>query len=128
MRQLQWDDELAEVAQRWADRCLSFYTHGPHDACRDLPRFPVGQNIVSTAYSKPAASDVRARTLDWYGELAFFDPAVVRRFAPNPDPDPAKQIGHYTQMVWGWTYAIGCARVVFEEQFPEEAAPWVVER
>lgn len=128
MHQLFWDEELAAIAQRWADQCLSFYTNTPHDDCRDTFRFPVGQNIVTTAFSKPVASNVRARCLDWYGELLYFDPKWVEKFATNPDPDPLKQIGHYTQMVWGWSYAIGCARVVFTEQFKSEQRPWTIER
>ncbi|XP_068084454.1 venom allergen 3 isoform X2 [Anabrus simplex] len=126
MRQLYWDDELELIAQRWADQCLPFYTTTPHDLCRDSPRFPVGQNIVTSAYSQPMPSDVEARTLDWYNEIKDFDPQWAGRFFQNPNPDPAKQTGHYTQLVWGWTHLLGCGRVIFEEEF--EGIKWSIER
>ena len=39
MKNLTWDDELAKVAQRWADQCVLL----AYDMCRDVPRFSVGQ-------------------------------------------------------------------------------------
>lgn len=41
MRQVTWDDTLAEVAQMWAFQCYQL-----HDKCRKTPQFKdVGQNL-----------------------------------------------------------------------------------
>ncbi|XP_049765600.1 venom allergen 3-like [Schistocerca cancellata] len=113
MRQMYWDDELASTAQRWADRCDSFYTTRPHDECRDSPRFPVGQNVVTTAYNFPLPKDVRSRVREWYNEIEDFDPSWVSSFSLQPVED--RPTAHYTQLVWGWTYLLGCGRAVFHE-------------
>lgn len=47
MRRLEWDEELAVIAEVWASQCSP-----THDRCRDVERFPVGQNIVMDAASK----------------------------------------------------------------------------
>ncbi|XP_049792275.1 venom allergen 3-like [Schistocerca nitens] len=124
MRQMYWDDELASTAQRWADRCDSFYTTRPHDECRDSPRFPVGQNVVTTAYNFPLPKDVRSRVREWYNEIDDFDPSWVSSFSFQPVED--RPTAHYTQLVWGWTYLLGCGRAVFHELINGEL--WMVER
>ena len=45
MNKLEWDDDLAEMAQRWSDQC-----RGGHDRNRLVPEFSefpnVGQNVA----------------------------------------------------------------------------------
>ena len=38
-----WDEELARIAQRWADQCKP-----GHDHRRNTERFAVGQNVAAT--------------------------------------------------------------------------------
>lgn len=94
-------------------RCDNFYTKHPHDDCRQTSRFPVGQNIVTSAYNFPAPPDVRSRTHEWYNEIEDFNPDWVSSFVLQPAP--GKTTAHYTQLVWGWTYLLGCGRAVFHE-------------
>ena len=68
MRRMDWDDDLAEVAQRWADQCQDAHDRR-HE--RAIPGFrDVGQNVVSFWSSR--YSDQRNYTQliqRWYDEV-----------------------------------------------------------
>ncbi|XP_046416364.1 venom allergen 5-like [Neodiprion fabricii] len=100
MKELKWDDELATIAQRWADQCAMI----PHDDCRDTERFRVGQNVVDYWSSDNVNPPIENLVAGWYDEVGQFskNDIDVYRF------DEAT--GHYTQMVWGNTSFIGCGR------------------
>ncbi|GFG39604.1 hypothetical protein Cfor_02878, partial [Coptotermes formosanus] len=106
MRKISWDDELATVAQRWANQC-SF----GHDACREVGRFSVGQNAYqssSQGTSPNGQSDWRAAVLAWYNEVKDFN---------RNDISPFKftySTGHYTQVVWADTYKVGCGFTAYK--------------
>ncbi|KAL3280382.1 hypothetical protein HHI36_017869 [Cryptolaemus montrouzieri] len=102
MRKLEWDDELATIADRWVSRCTP-----THDRCRDVDRFPVGQNIASDYASR---SNHLGFIQKWYNTVQHFNANNVHRYAQK-DYHDAEQ---YTQMVWAETYRIGCARAVFQ--------------
>lgn len=63
MKLVAWDAELAKVASRWAAQCVF-----AHDKCRDLARFPVGQNLAWGTYA--SKSDVQ-HVADWYELVQF---------------------------------------------------------
>lgn len=98
MRKMSWDDELARVAQRWADQC-----NFGHDACRKVGRFGVGQNVYQImGVSANGQQDWRAAIQAWYNE--------VKDFSRN-DISPFRfsfPTGHYTQVVWADTNKVGC--------------------
>ncbi|PNF28465.1 hypothetical protein B7P43_G15223, partial [Cryptotermes secundus] len=81
-----WDEELAAVAQRWADKCTL-----AHDGARDVSRFPVGQNIAvtwTTRTNAGAAPDFRRQIMGWFNEVrqyGFYSPF-------------RKGTGHYSQV------------------------------
>ncbi|KAF7266142.1 venom allergen 3-like [Rhynchophorus ferrugineus] len=104
-RMISWDHELAKVALQWATQCL--YSH---DRCRDLERFPVGQNIAESPYA--SRSDL-SHIENWYSNVEFFDKHSVSKYNANSDDAPA--ISQYTQLVWADTYLVGCARVSFQK-------------
>ncbi|XP_011300071.1 venom allergen 3 [Fopius arisanus] len=95
---LEWDEELAEIAQRWANQC----TDG-HDQCRNVERFPVGQNVGRKGWSNGYNAKVSEIVQAWYDEVENFDSQVVPSFRSSK-----KLTGHYTQLVWGETTRIGC--------------------
>ncbi|XP_033212027.1 cell wall protein PRY3-like isoform X2 [Belonocnema kinseyi] len=100
MLELIWDDNMAAVAQKWADQCMF-----QHDACRDDPRFQVGQNMYfSSGFSKV---DWTRAVTSWYEEVARFNFRLVDSFKFQPT------VGHYTQVIWGNTRYIGCGRVTY---------------
>ena len=106
MMELQWDGELARVAQAHADRC-----HFDHDcrACRAVERWPVvGQNlyIFKQTVRRPAVDWERA-VRSWYEEVELFSPRHVKPFRFS------EATGHYSQMVWSTTTRVGCGVTVY---------------
>ena len=66
MQELQWDEELAVLAQRHADQCR--FVHDCSD-CRKVSRFRVGQNLLrdkSVSYEGP---DWRFSIQSWFREI-----------------------------------------------------------
>ncbi|GIY35593.1 hypothetical protein CDAR_563111 [Caerostris darwini] len=116
MLQMVWDDELAGVAQKWADNCV--YAHDCRD-CRRVDYFKVGQNI---AYDDWLCNDQKCmdnlsekdRSPNWtsviknfYEEVRDSDKKLVQAFYS------AKKIGHFTQIAWAKTWRIGCGYTGF---------------
>ncbi|XP_076356506.1 venom allergen 5-like [Tachypleus tridentatus] len=104
MRQLSWDEELSEIAQRWADQCMD-----GHDQNRNVERFPVGQN-VAIAWTFNKEDNLRDEP-DWETQVkAWYD--EYKRVGFNHNhlyPFKFKySAGHFSQVVWGDTYKVGC--------------------
>jgi len=100
MEQMEWDEELARVAQRHADQCVF-----AHDCskCRKIPRFVVGQNLYIYKQSRKSATTNWTRSItDWYDEVELFGKERVKPFKFSTD------VGHFTAMVWSNTNKVGC--------------------
>ena len=69
MRELRWDEELAAVAQRWADQCS--VGHDCSD-CRRVGRFKVGQNVWRGRDSSYQLQDWKYVIYDWFSEIDSF--------------------------------------------------------
>merc|ERR1712112_678019 len=112
MREMVWNDELAAVAQRWADQC----TFG-HDKDRNkLDGTYVGQNAYMSSSSRESDLDTIMGKMDkaataWYSEVSEykFDPADIKPFKFG------YQTGHYTQVVWAESAELGCGQVMFKD-------------
>uniref|UniRef100_A0A224X3L0 CAP protein n=1 Tax=Megacormus gertschi TaxID=1843536 RepID=A0A224X3L0_9SCOR len=105
MRVMAWDNELARIAQMWADQC----TDG-HDKLRDTEKESVGQNVAlrwTYSHKDPIMKDRPdwSHSIDlWareYGQFGFHS-GHISPFVFNHD------VGHYTQMIWADTHKIGC--------------------
>ncbi len=76
MAELQWDDEVARVAQRWADQCVF-----SHDVERGTVRHgSVGQNIYQSFRSNDEGNNamIKGGIKSWYdGEVKHFDSHAV---------------------------------------------------
>ncbi|XP_060063996.1 cysteine-rich venom protein-like isoform X2 [Ylistrum balloti] len=95
MRQMSWDDEVAMIAQKWAEYCQYGHDDG---YSRYIPgRFSVGQNIASGHASWTAAMNA------WHSEVSDFTLGGSNVFS---------DVGHYTQIVWAETSKIGCGFAV----------------
>lgn len=97
---LAWDPALARAAHAWADRLAATgdFRHAPEDAAA-----PEGENLwTGTAgrFSPEAMVDA------WARERRFFKPG---RFPENSTTGRVADVGHYTQLVWRDTRAVGCA-------------------
>lgn len=97
---LQWDDNLAQAAQQWANYLAlsGRFEHSPENH-----RAPQGENLWAgtKGYYAPEAM-VRA----WVREKRFFRPGV---FPNNSTTGNVEDVGHYTQVVWRATKVVGCA-------------------
>jgi hypothetical protein len=108
-----WNEELALIAQRFADQCMDqcptgeVFCHSELDT--KLDGTTVGQNIVraegSSLVSKTYISSVEL----WYAEVAQFDSTTLPSFVEDPPT------GHYTQLVWANSEEVGCGVVHFQD-------------
>ncbi|KAL4225338.1 Cysteine-rich secretory protein 2 [Mactra antiquata] len=95
MLKMSWDDEIAKIAQRWAENCE--WNHDNRYRRYDFGRYSLGQNL---AYHT-GSSDWETGMQGWIGEKSDYDYQI------NGSPTNAV-VGHYTQMVWATSHKIGC--------------------
>ncbi|XP_064087362.1 uncharacterized protein LOC135202017 [Macrobrachium nipponense] len=107
MMLMEWDEELARVAQSHADQCIFMHECS---ACRRVSRFGVGQNLFTSAQIK------RDNTIEWsvvintwYNEVDIFNSNHIRPYQYTP------ATGHYTQMIWYNSYTIGCGFTMYKQ-------------
>ena len=115
MRQMVWDDNLANAAQILTDRCvLAVDTSIP--AGRLYLKFIVsdlkfsfagswsgyGQNLAAGAGFGSWSNAIQA----WYNEVKDFDQSTVGNYQYS------SPTSHYSQVVWANSYAIGCGYTV----------------
>ncbi|XP_064087635.1 uncharacterized protein LOC135202264 [Macrobrachium nipponense] len=105
MMMMEWDDELAIIAQRDADQCI----FGKECVdCRRVSRFGVGQNLLVIYQNKFNAQITWSRVVKtWYHEVTHFEPNHVNLFQFSMN------VSRYTQMVWWDTHKIGCGFGMF---------------
>lgn len=104
MLRMSWDDEVAMIAQKWADNCDT--NHEKNNLQRVVPgRFSVGQNIATGAQNWSHAINM------WHEEVKDFEYGNKESMSSL-----FLKIGHYTQMVWAETNKIGCGFSVCNEQ------------
>ena len=96
MHQLKWNEDLAQVAQKWADQCLFDHDSG---SARKIPAFDkVGQNIYLQKISKRVPGlKVKKAVKKWFGEVQDFDENQISPFKFTYDT------GHFSQVVWAET-------------------------
>jgi pathogenesis-related protein 1 len=94
-----WSDQLAKVAQAWANRLL--ITH----AFSHRPNNQYGENLYMISGSSASPSEV---VRSWANEAKGYD--ILTNTC-------AGICGHYTQIVWAKTRAVGCA--VATDQYQE---------
>lgn len=102
-----WDDDLADVAQAWADRCE--FVHSDNDARSEAygQGVYVGENLSINSMMN---DDVPASALyqGWDAEGADYD------YESNSCA-PDEVCGHYTQIVWRDSTTIGCGATRCDE-------------
>jgi len=113
MMELEWDDELAKIAQGWANQC-----NYSHDKCRltsdgCYSDVGVGQNIAIRGDSRSnQESDWEEVTGAWYSEVKDYSSSNVGEFTSLKGRN-GEDIGHFTQVVWANTHRVGCGYVKF---------------
>ncbi|XP_063221286.1 venom allergen 5-like isoform X2 [Bacillus rossius redtenbacheri] len=102
MMQLVWDDELAAVAQVWADQCSY-----QHDSCRRVGRFEVGQNVaMRTGRTQFPAEDMYRNIDMWFEEVEKLAPNIIDEYTSS-------ESDHFTQLAWAATGAVGCGASIY---------------
>lgn len=90
-----WSDKLAQGAQQWADTLRAKGCLFGHD--NDTPH---GENL---AFFRPIGRvDGPGAVAGWYGEVDDYD---------FNNPGFSMETGHFTQLVWTDTTALGCGVV-----------------
>lgn len=90
---LSWDEDIAEIAQAYADRCI------PAHSGNNL-----GENIFAFASTGPEIPDAKQVVGAWASEREFYNYNNNSCSAPTPPGT----CGHYTQIVWSNATQLGC--------------------
>ncbi|KRB82422.1 SCP-like extracellular [Sphingomonas sp. Root710] len=99
---LKWDRRLAADADRWARHLarLGYLVHSPDDPADISPQ---GENLWAGTAGAFSADDMSKL---WLKEKRNFKYGV---FPDNSRTGDLEDVGHYTQMVWASSKAVGCA-------------------
>lgn len=97
---LRWDPTLAVSASGWANHLAATNTfqHAPENAAA-----PQGENLWE---GTPGRFSPEAMVDAWARERRYFRPG---RFPQNSTTGSVADVGHYTQLMWRATRAVGCA-------------------
>ena len=119
MFELVWHDELATIAQRWANQCII-----DHDIQRgirnvDEEDFEVGQNInshwIPSGRPPPEGPDyreeefLRALFQPWADEIKLYNMSVP--YSTQQMFSQGYDTSNFTQLVWADTMYMGCGYV-----------------
>jgi len=104
MVELEWDDDLALVAQSWVDRCI--WSHNPNRTS-DYGALVGGATYVGENLEVYGTTGFPPNLVDfaldaWFEEVANY----------SYGPFSAGSWGHYTQLVWADTHRVGCGLAV----------------
>ncbi|ESO95280.1 hypothetical protein LOTGIDRAFT_66241, partial [Lottia gigantea] len=92
MLKMKWNNEIANIAQKWAENC-DFHHDSP--VARKIPgRYAVGQSTATGTGSFEAAINL------WHDEK--------EDFTYGADDNVFQKTGHYTQINWWETNLVGC--------------------
>ncbi|XP_054018119.1 GLIPR1-like protein 1 [Dryobates pubescens] len=98
MRYMSWDAALARTARAWAKRCIFEHNTYLSEGHQGHPNFTsIGENLWAGTYQ---AFNVSSAINAWYDEVGSYNFATQKC---------TKVCGHYLQVVWDYSYKIGCA-------------------
>ncbi|XP_017773006.1 PREDICTED: venom allergen 3-like [Nicrophorus vespilloides] len=127
MMTLKYSKELEFIAQCWANACNGDPLN--HDICRSTKNYEhVGQNLgfINSTHDNINVKESLHDLIEyWYDEVTIFKKEWVRE---TQDRGPIK-VGHYTQMTWADTDALGCAMSYYttDNPFSDERKPNITE-
>ncbi|RVT94858.1 CAP domain-containing protein [Sphingomonas crocodyli] len=99
---LRWDNNLARDAAIWAQH-LTEVGHLVHSPDEPLDPDPQGENLWAGTRGYYGADSMVGL---WVAERKNFKQGIFPNNAINGD---LEQVGHYTQLTWRSTKAVGCA-------------------
>jgi|GEM_PF-1693107 len=94
LKDMTWDDSLAESAQQYANQCV--WEHSSN-------RINVGENLyVEGSSSASHVTPISQAVESWASEFSLYD-------FNSATCQPGEMCGHYTQIVWQESLLVGCA-------------------
>ncbi|XP_022106656.1 multiple epidermal growth factor-like domains protein 11 [Acanthaster planci] len=97
MMYMKWDESLALMAQAWSAECI--WEHG-QPTPNISPFTRLGQNLyLITGYGNRPSG--KAVSTAWYNEIRHYT-------FETGACESGKACGHYTQLAWATSYALGC--------------------
>nr|CAD7573161.1 unnamed protein product [Timema californicum] len=104
-----WDDELARIAQQWADQCTPV-----HDDCRNVDIFRSGQNLGIRGMDGGFPDEIMVNIDEWFNEVSLVQPNTVKQYPGYVVcRSSTGMVGHYTQLVWSRSLYVGCGASLF---------------
>ncbi|KAF6212175.1 hypothetical protein GE061_012696 [Apolygus lucorum] len=105
MRMMKWDEELANLAGKWALQCSS-----TPDSCRDVERFPVNQLVMVGVSTELEDESHCPLLLEGVSRLIYLlDDNVIQSYSVASDDF----LRFLTQAIWSRSAYVGCAEVLF---------------
>jgi len=131
MRKLTWDSDLAATAQALANTCQMQHSCGRCDMmnfCTGMPHchqiqgnrfYWPGQNLaMGYVQQKQISNDAWKKMIDmWFDEHSLMRSSLVSNYKFG------MKWGHYSALVWGQTYKVGCGAVMFRDS-PHDNSPF----
>ncbi|CAB3378349.1 Hypothetical predicted protein [Cloeon dipterum] len=111
MRQLTWDEELATLAQRFAEHCDRYAKFN-----FTVDRFPVGEVIMTYEEKKITLSNGQPPHVLKVTKTLFvraFDFSYLLKDIPRWRPTPYGN--YFTQLIWAKSHLVGCGYTLFVE-------------
>nr|XP_014277699.1 venom allergen 5.02-like [Halyomorpha halys] len=96
---LKWDEDLAKLAQSYANLCI--FEHNQVTRPKS-----VGENLGWKCYNKEIVADAKFQTTLWWDE--------IKDYHLDGENDHEK-VGHFTQMIWGNVKFVGCGRAFYQD-------------
>ncbi|CAH1779957.1 unnamed protein product, partial [Owenia fusiformis] len=105
-----WDDDLASMAQEWAEKCT--WEHGNPER-NPKPYSSIGQNL----WAGTGSPSVNGAVNSWDNERRYytFDTRACQS---------GKVCGHYTQVAWADSHKVGCGAARCTKNSPFSASTW----
>lgn len=108
MIQMYYSEALGAKAQSHADNC-NFAHSDPED--RKQPQFQVGENIYRARHVNGSPQKSWKEAIEaWFSEVKNFGGKSVAEFAGW------ENTRHFTQLIWAYSYFIGCGFAAYTEQ------------
>ncbi|XP_067032873.1 uncharacterized protein [Acropora muricata] len=118
MEYLVWDENLANLAQMWVNKCI--WEHGFLFFGKEYPKEKnakftkqLGQNLAREVGHLKTPED---RVMRWFNESYYYTYSKYTSTGGNCRRQPC---GHYTQLAWANVKYVGCAKTFCSNFFPQ---------
>lgn len=99
MIQMYWARALAKNAQGWLEKNGCFMEHSSGYKYKNQL---VGENAAFIAGTNLPESPLKKMVNNWFDEIETFGNGNIDKF------EPKEGTGHFTQLIWHNSYAVGC--------------------